>query len=86
MSFDRKINRITKTARSIASVLSYNEIDQAPAKHALIEMANLLDSLDVRAHKKSDGLLLIDGTGRCRYATLLENILYRLFGSLPRQI
>lgn len=41
---------------------------------------------DIRAHKKADGLLLIDGRGSARFATLKERLLYLFFGILPRKI
>ena len=52
----------------------------------LLEMAHRLDAMDVRAHKKSDGLLLINGIGKARYATMRERALHWLFGLLPREI
>lgn len=40
----------------------------------------------IRAHRKRDGLLLIDATGRARYATWLERLAYWVAGTLPREI
>ena len=78
---------LTMKARSIARCLTYNDDEhQAAAKHMLLEMAHRLDALNVRAHKKTDGLLLINGTGKARYATLRERALYWLFGVLPRAV
>lgn len=80
-------NDLTTRARGIARCLTYNDdTPQAAAKHLLLEMAHRLDTLDVRAHKKTDGLLLVDGTGKTRYATTKERALYRLFGWLPRSV
>lgn len=80
-------NELTAKARGVARCLTYNDdTPQAEAKHLLIEMAHRLDALDVRAHKKADGLLLINGKGKARFATRSEKILYRLFGLLPREV
>ena len=80
-------NELTMKARGIARCLTYNDgTPQAEAKHMLLEMAHRLDALDVRAHKKSDGLLLINGIGKARYATVKERALYWLFGWLPRTV
>lgn len=40
----------------------------------------------IRAHEKRDGLLLVNGVGKARYATLKERVLYRLFGHLPHKL
>lgn len=80
-------SELTYKARGIARCLSYNDDEhQAAAKHMLLEMAHRLDTLDVRAHKKTDGLLLINGIGKARYATLKERALYWLFGILPHKV
>lgn len=80
-------NELTLKARGIARCLTYNDdTPQAEAKHMLHEMAHRLDALDVRAHKKTDGLLLVNGLGKARYATLKERVLYRLLGVLPRVV
>ena len=80
-------NELTMKARGIARCLTYNaDTPQAEAKHMLLEMAHRLDTLDVRAHKKTDGLLLINGIGKARYATTKERVLHRLFGWLPRTV
>jgi len=42
--------------------------------------------MNIRAHKKNDGLLLIDASGKARYATLWERLVYRLSGTLPCKI
>lgn len=80
-------NELTMKARSIARCLTYNEdYNQAEAKHMLLEMAHRLDTLNIRVHKKADGLLLINGIGRSRYATMKEWILFLLFGVFPREV
>jgi len=80
-------NKLTIEARNIARCLTYNDdVAQAKAKHMLLEMAHRLDTLDVRAHKKRDGLLLVNGIGKSRYATLRERALYWLFGVLPSAV
>ena len=80
-------NELTIEARNIARCLTYNDDQhQAEAKHMLLEMAHRLDTLDIRAHKKRDGLLLVNGIGKSRYATLKERALYWLFGVLPSAV
>lgn len=80
-------SKLTQKARGIASCLTYNNGEhEAAAKHMLHEMSHRLDTLDIRAHNKKDGLLFIDGIGKCRYATFTEVWLYKLFGVLPREI
>lgn len=80
-------SELTLKARAIARNLTYNEdTPQAEAKHMLLELAHRLDSQSVRAHEKVDGLLLVNGVGKARYATLKERIIYRLFGVLPQTI
>jgi len=80
-------NELTLKARGIARCLTYNDdVLQAEAKHILREMAHRLDTLNIRAHKKADGLLLINGIGKARYATLKERMLFWLFGVLPREV
>jgi hypothetical protein len=82
-----KTNDLTMKARSVARCLSYNDDEhQAAAKHLLLEMSHRLDTLDIRAHKKVDGLLLINGIGKSRFATLKELVIYKLFGILPREV
>lgn len=80
-------SELTIEARNIARCLTYNDDQaQAKAKHMLLEIAHRLDTLDVRAHKKCDGLLLVNGIGKSRYATMKERALHWLFGWLPREI
>lgn len=78
---------LTLQARNVARCLTYNDDSpQAAAKHLLLEMAHRIDSTSVRVHKKRDGLLLINGVGKVRFATLKESFLYRIFGYLPRKL
>ena len=78
---------LTMQARQIASCLTYNDgAAEAAAKHMLRELAHRLDALDIRAHRKRDGLLLINGSGKSRFATMRERLMYRVFGVLPRRI
>lgn len=80
-------NEITLKARGVARCLTYNEGEpEAAAKHMLLELAHRLDSLSIRCSKKADGLLLINGKGKSRYATFKEAVLYKLFGVLPKEI
>ena len=80
-------NELTIKARSVARCLTYNDdIHQSVAKHLLLELAHRLDSIEIRAHKKTDGLLLINGIGKARYATLKERIIFKLINILPKSI
>ena len=82
-----KTSELTTKARAVARCLTYNDDPhQAAAKHMLREMAHRLDTLDIRAHRKSDGLLLINGIGKARFATLKERLMYRLFNVLPNRL
>jgi len=40
----------------------------------------------MRAHKKRDGWLIVDGSGRCRYLTFGERLRWILFGTLPGKV
>jgi hypothetical protein len=78
---------LTTKARSVARCLTYNDdTNQAAAKHLLLELSHRLDTLDIRAHKKTDGLLLINGVGKARYATFSEQVSYKLFHQLPKYV
>lgn len=80
-------SELTTKARSVARCLTYNDdTHQAAAKHLLLELAHRLDSSEIRAHKKTDGLLLINGIGKARYATLTERIIFKWMGMLPKTI
>ena len=80
-------SKLASQCQGVAKCLTYNDdVPQAEAKHILREMAHRLDTLNIRAHKKADGLLLINGLGKARYATLKERMLFRLFGVLPREV
>lgn len=80
-------NELTLKARAVACCLSYNEdIHQAEAKHLLRELSHRLDKLSIRAHKKKDGVLFINGIGKSRFATFKETILFHLFGVIPKEI
>lgn len=80
-------SELTIKARAIARCLTYNDdTPQAQAKHMLLELSHRLDTLDVRAHRKADGVLLVNGIGKARYMTLRERTQWALFGSLPRRV
>lgn len=82
-----KTSELTIKAREVARCLSYNDDKhQAAAKHLMQEMAHRLDTLDIRAHKKADGLLLINGIGKARFATITERVIYAVTGRLPRTL
>ena len=76
---------LTNKARGIARRLSYND-QSAEAKHALRELAHRLDQRCVRAKSTDEGLMLIDGLGRSRRATIREILAYKLAGSLPAMV
>jgi hypothetical protein len=74
-------------AQAVARALTYNDDKpQAQAKHLLLECSHRLDSLSVRAHKKADGLLLVDARGKARYATWRERLAYWIAGTLPAEV
>lgn len=80
-------NDITSKARKVARHLSYSsDTHQAQAKHLLLEMASKIDQKNIRVHKKSDGLLLIDGLGKARFMTIKERLLYAIFGVRPERV
>ena len=78
-------NEITAKALGIARTLSYNDAT-AEAKHMLHELAHRLDRRCVRAKSTKHGLLLVDGRGRSRYATLRERWAYALARALPAEV
>ena len=87
LEIDMNTSELTDKARGIACCLTYNDDEhQAAAKHMLLEMAHRLDTFDVRAHKKADGLLLVNGIGKARFATMKERVLHWLFGILPNKV
>lgn len=77
-------SELTMKARGVAKCLTYNDDEaQAAAKHLLLEMAHRIDAKDIRVHKKRDGILLVNGTGKARFMTWPERIRWFLFGVLP---
>lgn len=80
-------SELASKAQGVARSLTYNDdTPQAQAKHLLLECSHRLDSREIRAHKKADGLLLINARGKTRYATWRERLAYRIAGTLPREI
>lgn len=80
-------SELASKAQGVARCLTYNDdTPQAQAKHLLLECAHRLDRSDIRAHKKADGLLLIDARGGTRYATWRERLAYWIAGTLPRTL
>lgn len=80
-------SELASKAQGVARNLTYNDdAPQAQAKHLLLECAHRLDTLTVCAHKKRDGLLLINARGKSRYATWRERLAYRIAGTLPREV
>lgn len=80
-------SELATKAQGAARNLTYNaDSPQAAAKHLLLECAHRLDAGEVRAHKKRDGLLLINARGKSRYATWRERLAYWVAGALPREV
>lgn len=80
-------SELADKARGVSRCLTYNDdTPQAEAKHLLREMAHRLDASNIRAHKKADGLLLVNAIGAARYATSKERLAYTFFGALPRRL
>lgn len=79
-------SELAAKAKSVASLLTYNESPQAEAKHLLKEMAHRLDTRNIRVHKKKGGYLIINGRGSCRFMTFKETMLYILFKVVPERI
>ena len=80
-------SELTIQARAIARRLSYNEDQaQAEAKHILLELAHRLDTRCVRVSKSPIGDMLVNGTGKSRFMTLLERFMYRMFGVVPMKV
>lgn len=74
-------------AQGVARNLTYNDdAAQAAAKHLLLECSQRLDTRSIRAHKKADGLLLVNARGKSRYATWRERLAYRIAGTLPCEV
>lgn len=83
------ISELTQQARSLASTLSYNdEGNEATIKHVLREMAHRLDSVDIRfiKHPVTKRTLVRNGIGASRRASLIERVLFKLFGILPTSV
>lgn len=73
-----------EAAQGAARCLTYNDDKpQAVAKHMLHEMAHRLGAKTLRVKKTKDGFMLISAMGQCRYLSMRESLLYRLFGALP---
>lgn len=80
-------SELATKAQGVARLLTYNDdTPQAQAKHLLLECAHRLDASTIRAHKKRDGLLLINARGKARYATWRERLAFWIAGTLPRGI
>ena len=78
---------LASKAQAVAGCLSYNDDQhQAAAKHTLRECAHRIDFMVIRAHKKHDGLFLVNGRGKSRYATWRERLAFWIAGTLPREI
>jgi hypothetical protein len=66
---------LASKCQGIAKCLTYNADEhQAAAKHVLLEASHILDSHAVRAHRKRDGLLIINARGKSRFMTLRERL------------
>lgn len=69
------LSKLASQCQGLARNLSYNDGDLiGSVKHTLIEASQALDHNAVRVHKKSDGLLIINARGKCRFLTIRERI------------
>lgn len=69
------LSELASQCQGLARNLSYNDGDLiGSVKHSLIEAAQALDRNSVSIHKKSDGLLIINARGKCRFLTTRERI------------
>lgn len=80
-------SELASKMQGVARCLTYNDDEhQAAAKRLLIEAAHRLDSGEIRAHKKDDGLLFVNARGKARYATWRERLAYHIAGSFPSEL
>jgi len=78
-SCDSYESKLATQCHGIACCMSYNsERIEGEAKHTLIEAGMCLDKHSVRVHRKRDGLLIINASGKSRYLTLRERLAYWL--------
>ncbi len=78
---------LSDQARAVARQLTYNGREvEGDAKALLIDLAHALDSRSVCALRRPQGLLLVNGLGRERWATWRERLAYRLARALPSRV
>lgn len=70
---EKYLSDLASSLQGHARCLSYND-ENGPLKHRLHEASHALDSVAIRVHKKKDGLLLITGRGKSRFATARERL------------
>ena len=69
------LSELASQCQGLARNLSYNDGDLiGSVKHSLIEASQALDHNSVSTQKKSDGLLIINARGKCRFLTIRERI------------
>lgn len=74
-------SKIASKCQDLARNLTYNEgVNEAKAKHLLLEVSHALDIASVKVHKKKDGLLIINARGGSRFMTWKERVAYWLLG------
>ena len=72
-------SKLALKCQGVARCLTYNDDEhQAAAKHILLTASHMLDQHAVRVHRKTDGLLIVNARGKCRYMTLRERLAYWL--------
>jgi len=80
-------SELTDKARGVARTLTYNDdMPQAQAKHVLLELAHRLDTVNIRLHRKADGVLATTALGRSRFLTLRERLACWLLGGTSLRV
>lgn len=68
------MNELANRCAGIARTLTYNEEPQGTIKHTLRECSHFIDCNNVRLIRNRDGVILRNGRGKERYATLRERV------------
>lgn len=75
---------LLRKVTGLTGALSYNEmIDDMNPKSLIRELCRRMDRKFVRIAKKTDGFLMTNLTGECRYLTFSESLIWRLFNRPP---
>lgn len=68
-------SKLASKCQGIARCLTFNEgAHEASAKHVLLEASHMLDGHACRAHRKRDGVLIINARGKSRFMTMRERL------------